>query len=120
MASEFVTAVAQAGRVTELPGSGFGNGVGRGQTPAYPPEQSPRQVPPEADRISEAVERLNELVQNQRRSLHFSVDQDTGRTVIRVVDPETSELIRQIPAEEVLNLARLYKGAGGVLLRAEA
>jgi uncharacterized FlaG/YvyC family protein len=37
-----------------------------------------------------------------------------------VIDPDTSEVIRQIPPEEVLNLARLHEGAGGVLLRALA
>jgi flagellar protein FlaG len=116
MASEFVATVALVGRVPELTGSAAGRGVGRAPTPSHPPEQSP----PEADRVSKAVEKLNELVQNQKRSLYFSVDQDTGRTVIRVIDPDTSEVIRQIPPEEVLNLARLYEGAGGVLLRALA
>ena len=120
MASEFVAIVAQVGRATELTGSAAGRGVGRAPAPSYPPEQSPRQEPPEADRVSEAVEKLNELVQNQKRSLYFSVDQDTGRTVIRVIDPDTSEIVRQIPPEEVLDLARLYEGTGGVLLRALA
>jgi flagellar protein FlaG len=120
MASEFVATVALVGRVPELTGSAAGRGVGRASTPSHPPEQSPRQEPPDADRVSKAVEKLNELVQNQKRSLYFSVDQDTGRTVIRVIDPDTSEVIRQIPPEEVLNLARLHEGAGGVLLRALA
>ena len=59
-------------------------------------------------------------MQNQKRALHFSVDEGSGRTVIRVIDPETAEVIRQIPPEEVLNLARQLEGSGGALLRTRA
>jgi len=52
--------------------------------------------------------------------LVFEVNQESRELVIKIVNRETHQVIRQIPAEEVLNLARLYKGAGGVLLRAEA
>ena len=120
MASEFVTAVAQVGRVTDLPATGSGKGAVRGEAPAVAAGQGTQQEALGADQVSRAVETLNELVQNQRRSLHFSVDEDTGRTVIRVVDPETDEVIRQIPAEEVLNLAQRLDGAGGVLLQTRA
>jgi flagellar protein FlaG len=120
MANEFVTAVAQIGRVTDLPATGSGKGTGRGEESRPPSENIAQQDSLGVDQVRRAVETLNELVQNQRRSLHFSVDQDTGRTVIRVVDPATDEVIRQIPPEEVLNLARHLDGLGGVLLRARA
>jgi len=56
------------------------------------------------EELTEAVTRLNDLVQPIRRELHFSVDDSTGETIIRVIDAETQELIRQIPPEEVLTL----------------
>ncbi|NOX08537.1 MAG: flagellar protein FlaG [Gammaproteobacteria bacterium] len=56
--------------------------------------------------LSQAVSDLNDFVQNIQRNVYFSVDDDTGRTIVRVVDRETDELIRQIPSEEVLNIAR--------------
>lgn len=64
-------------------------------------------------RVREAVGNLNQFVQKLTRTLQFSVDEESGRTVIKVVDSETNQLIRQIPPEEVLVLARnLAKGEG--------
>ena len=51
------------------------------------------------------VSRLNDYVQNIQRTLSFSVSEDTGRTVIKVYDSETDELIRQIPPEDTIKLA---------------
>ena len=70
--------------------------------------------------LHEAMVGLSELIQSQRRSLQFSVDATSGRTVIRVLDAETQEMIRQIPAEEVVNLSRWLKGSSGALLDAKA
>lgn len=67
-------------------------------------ESEPRQS--DEDKIQASVTRLNEYVQNYHRELQFNVDEQSGRTVIKVVDAETDEVIRQIPAEEMLVLAQ--------------
>lgn len=73
--------------------------------------------------------KVNELNQNAvvRRSLQFSVDEGTGTTVITVRDAVTDEVIRQIPSEELVALAKRLKeldmsldGEKGVLLTAQA
>ncbi len=64
-------------------------------------KQLPVQVSNAAE-ISRAVSQINRIVQSVQRDLSFNVDEDSGRTVIRVVDSESGELIRQIPSEEVL------------------
>ena len=77
-----------------------------------PPE---RPAPAAAD-VTKAIERLSEFVQSSQRSLRFRVDDFSGRTVITVVNSATDEVIRQIPAEEILALARnLGQGTGAVL-----
>lgn len=48
--------------------------------------------------------------------LSFAVDGDTGDTVINVVDSENGEVIRQIPAEEVLKLRKKMGQMQGLLL----
>jgi flagellar protein FlaG len=69
-------------------------------------------LPPEKEqkitqeKVSEAVNRLNEYVQTIRRELKFSIDENSGRTVITVLDSQTKEVIRQIPPEEVVSLSR--------------
>mgnify|MGYP001608458864 CR=1 FL=1 len=70
--------------------------------------------------LSQAVKQINDFVQDIQRNIEFSVDDDTGRTVIRVYDSSTEELIRQIPNEEVLELAKNLKQNNGLLFNAKA
>lgn len=58
------------------------------------------------EQIEEAVSRINEYVQNQQRTIRFSVDEQSGRDVVTVLDQKTEEVIRQIPREEILVVAR--------------
>lgn len=55
--------------------------------------------------VGRAVSQLNDFVQNVQRDLQFEVDQELGRTIVRVVDQETQKVIRQIPDEVALRLA---------------
>ncbi len=67
--------------------------------------------------IGEAVARLEDHVQTVRRELHFRIDEDSGMTVVRVVNKDTGELVRQIPNQEVLELAEHLQDNTGTLLR---
>jgi flagellar protein FlaG len=55
-------------------------------------------------RAENLAQELKQLVQNLRRELNFRVDDDTGRLVIRVIDAETDEVVRQIPPDRLLEL----------------
>ena len=50
-----------------------------------------------------------------QRSLSFHIDKGSGRTVITVVDAATNEVVRQIPAEEVLALSRALECTGALV-----
>lgn len=50
------------------------------------------------------AKKLNESLKHQ--DLEFSVDKDTGSTVITVTSRGTGEVVRQIPSEEILHLMR--------------
>ncbi|UTF60805.1 flagellar protein FlaG [Gilvimarinus sp. DA14] len=56
--------------------------------------------------VKQAVAHMNEFIQSTQRDLQFSYDSDSGDTIVRVVDSSTQELIRQIPDEIFLKLAR--------------
>lgn len=56
--------------------------------------------------LDDAVAQLNDYVQSVQRELQFSIDGDTGRSIVRVVDRKSQELIRQIPSDVALKLAR--------------
>ena len=70
----------------------------------------PQNVKPMADvseqQVKDAVTKLNEYVQSTERTLNFQMDEDSGKTVIKVFDKSSSELIRQIPNELALELAQ--------------
>ncbi len=82
-------------------------------------EISGPRVPPSPGEISSAVDELNAAVQNSQRAIQFSVDDESGDVIIKVVDAETDEIIRQIPPEEVVRLARQMEESAGGLLRTE-
>ena len=58
------------------------------------------------DQVKDAVSKLNDYVQSTERTLDFKMDEDSGKTVIKVYDTLSSELIRQIPNELALELAQ--------------
>ena len=53
-----------------------------------------------ADEVQVVVDKLNEFMQNDQRNLSFSIDKDTEDMVVKVMDTETQEVIRQFPSEE--------------------
>jgi len=57
-------------------------------------------------KLDDVVKTLNDQMQVVKRELHFSVDKESGATVIKVMDLSTKEVIRQIPNEEALTVAR--------------
>lgn len=56
--------------------------------------------------VEKAAARMEEYARSVGRSLQFRVDQDSGRVVVSVRDPSTGELIRQIPSESALRIAK--------------
>lgn len=95
------------------PNKPAGNEVVKSQAKADVAETQQRQNPEEV--AEEVVNGLNDLVQELHRELKFSVDKDSGDTVIKVVDQKTDEVVRQIPPEEVLNLRKRLMEAAGVI-----
>lgn len=56
--------------------------------------------------LDKVAEQLTQYATAFQRNLSFSVNQDTGDTVIVVSDSETKEVVRQIPSEFALQLAQ--------------
>lgn len=56
--------------------------------------------------LKKSVNQLNDYVQNTQRDLEFSIDKDSGVTVVKVIDTKSEKVIRQMPTEEALKLAR--------------
>ena len=61
---------------------------------------------PSEESLNNAITQMNEFVQSTQRDLRFNIDRETGETVVKVIDRQTEEVIRQIPDELFLKLAR--------------
>lgn len=95
-----------------------------------PPRAGGRGVPVPASNASDATEsgaRMRQVARQVADSLRsiasgleFSVDESSGRVLVRVRDKETNELIRQIPSEEMLAIRDALDRLQGLLLRQKA
>ncbi len=84
---------------------------------AVPDEQNPNET---SEQVRAAVEELRTQVRNVRRELEFHVDEDSGRTIITVLNAETGEVVRQIPPEETLKLIQDMSNGKANLISNEA
>ena len=50
----------------------------------------------------------------------FSIDDDTGKTVVKIVDSTTQEVIKQIPSEEILSIAKALDKLKGLFIEQKA
>jgi flagellar protein FlaG len=85
-----------------------------------PPSTTPAPAPVPQAEVERSRAQLERFVRSIRRELEFTVDDATGRTIITVRNKETGEVVRQIPAEEVVALARAFAEGRPTLLESEA
>lgn len=72
--------------------------------------------PPTPDQVKEAVQQIQSYLNDTRRGLQFQIDDASGRTIVRVIDAKTQEVIRQMPTEEALRMARAIGVSGGQVI----
>lgn len=63
---------------------------------------------------------LQQSLSKANTGLQFSVDNSTGKTIVKVVHEQSGEVIRQIPSEEMLSIARNIGKMQGLLLEKKA
>ncbi|MBI5659692.1 MAG: flagellar protein FlaG [Nitrosomonadales bacterium] len=66
--------------------------------------------------LQRAVEGMNKAMRQINSNLEFSIDHDTRKTVIKVVESETGQVIRQFPSEEMLTITQAIDDAQKNLL----
>ena len=63
---------------------------------------------PSRQLLNAAVSEMNDFVQSIQRELQFTVDEDSGRTVVKVIDKATNEVIRQVPPEDLMAMLKEF------------
>lgn len=90
---------------------------------ATKPEARPSEQP--AKVTDDDLKAVNGYLQQANSNLKFQVDKSTGITYFKLVDSKTGEVIRQVPSEEILSMARKlralssHEDASGVLMDKE-
>lgn len=90
-------------------------GGARGQTSAAATNNA---ISPQE--LQKAVDSMNDFVRSLRNTLNFSIDKDTGRTIVKVIDQATDEVIKQIPSEEMLAISKAIDKLKGLLIEQKA
>jgi len=67
------------------------------------------------DDLVKAIEQLNQRMRKFDRNVSFSLDKSTGKDVVRVVNSNNGEVIRQLPNEEKLNFIRNLDSMMGLI-----
>lgn len=75
---------------------------------------------PSLDQVKQAVQEINKSMNSQSRGLEFTVDDESKQTVVKVIDQKNGEVIRQIPSEEAITIAKSLEQALGNLVKEKA
>ncbi len=67
------------------------------------------------ERLAQVAGRMNQRMQQMQRGLRFNVDEESGRIVVKVIDKDTDEVIRQIPSEEMLAMMKHINDFDGLI-----
>lgn len=67
-----------------------------------------------------AVTEINQALETLATSLKFEVDDQSGHTLVKVIDQDSGEVLRQIPSEATVRIARSLDKMVGHLVKTEA
>lgn len=70
--------------------------------------------------VEAAVKELNDFIKPASASIQFALDEDSGRTIVKMVDTETNEVVRQFPSEEALAISKALDRLQGLTVHTKA
>lgn len=84
-----------------------------GNTEAPSQNQESIQFKPKEEQLQQALDRVKEGFEKANIGFEYFIDEKTNREVVKVIDKDTKEVIRQFPPEEILNmLQKMYEMLG--------
>lgn len=89
--------------------------------PAVPPVAGTQAAQPTNEQIQSAVAKANQAMQEANTGVEFSIDEDSKRALIKVVDTQTGETIKQFPSKEMIAISQsIDQFQKGLLLKQKA
>ena len=78
------------------------------------------EVTPTREQVEQAAARITEVLRGTTSRLEIDIDPDLHQAVVKILNGESGEIIRQIPAKELLDLAKHLDEPKGLLVRERA
>lgn len=75
---------------------------------------------PSPDELKKIVDDINANLRSMNTELNFSVDKDSHKVVLKIVNSKTHEVVRQIPPEDTLRIASKLSKLMGLLVDGNA
>ena len=101
--------------VSKLQGRQELPGVNQAQSNIAVEKTNPESTEVAEENLDQAVDEMNTFTQNLRRELKFTIDKESGQTIITVIDSESQQVVRQIPREEVMDVMKSLKESSALL-----
>jgi flagellar protein FlaG len=92
---------------------------GDGRAEADPRASIPVSTPTR-EQVEQAAARVKEVLRGSTSRLEIEIDHDLHKAIIKVFNGESGEIIRQIPSQELLDLAKYFDESKGLLIRERA
>ena len=88
----------------------------------HAPEAAPAAAaePPSREAVAAAVAQVNAHLDAQNRAIEFTIDPDTKAVVVKLIDKQDNQVLRQVPSQEMLEIAKALDQLQGSLLRNQA
>lgn len=97
----------------------------RDRAAAAPADAGPDKAaapPPEVDThaLREAVDAANRSMRQSATNVQFQQDNESGRMIVRVIDSDTQQVLRQMPSEEMLEISKSLDRMQGLMVHQKA
>jgi flagellar protein FlaG len=90
--------------------------AGGTEAPSQNQSQESIQSKPKEEELQQALDKVKDGFEKANIRFEYSIDEATNREVVKVIDKDTKEVIRQFPPEEILNMLQKMYEMLGVLI----
>jgi flagellar protein FlaG len=110
--------------ILPTPGRGNESGEAAKHLPiAAEPDSDPTKTTdtrPDQGAVNRAVAKIRDVLQESDQRLEIEVDPDLHRVIVKIINQDTNEVIRQIPIKEALELEKRLSDQKGLLIEEHA
>ncbi|MFH1987537.1 MAG: flagellar protein FlaG [Pseudomonadota bacterium] len=75
---------------------------------------------PDKLEVKRAVEKISDFISSRQSELNFSIDDASGSQIVKIMDTQTKQVIRQFPSEEAVAIAHALDKLQGLLIKDKA